>query len=86
MTGKVDKIAFTATAADGKGSLQEISLAPDQSARLDPVTTVRLAEFIPDYVVSDNHVYTRSAEIQNPAVHLVVDFPDLLLYIILCTA
>jgi cytochrome c biogenesis protein len=73
MTGKVDKIAFTATAADGKGSLQEISLAPDQSARLDPVTTVRLAEFIPDYVVSDNHVYTRSAEIQNPAVHLVVE-------------
>ena len=73
MTGKVDKIVFTATAADGKGTTQEIALAPNQSARLDPETTVRLAEFIPDYVVSDNHVYTRSAEIQNPAVHLVVE-------------
>src|SRR5262249_49070492 len=54
-TGKVDKISFTATPADGKGSPQEISLAPDQSTQLDPETTVRLAEFIPDYVVSDNH-------------------------------
>jgi cytochrome c biogenesis protein len=73
MTGKVDKVVFTAAPADGKGGSQEVSLSPDQATQLDPDTTVRLAEFIPDYVVGDNHVYTRSASIENPAVHLIVE-------------
>jgi cytochrome c biogenesis protein len=73
MTGKVDKIVFTATPADGKGSPQEIALSQDETIQLDPETSVHFAEFIPDYVVGDNHVYTRSASVQNPAVHLVVN-------------
>ena len=40
---------------------------------LDDETTVRLAEFIPDYVVSDGQVYSRSNELQNPAAHLIVE-------------
>ena len=40
---------------------------------LDSDTTVRLAEFIPDYVVRDGQVYTRSNELENPAAHLVVE-------------
>ena len=45
----------------------------DETLALDADTTVRLAEFIPDYVVSDGQVYTRSNELHNPAAHLVVE-------------
>ena len=54
------------------GDPREISLAPDQTLALDADTTVRLAEFIPDYVVSDGRVYARSNDVVNPAAHLVV--------------
>lgn len=72
-TGKLDKIIFTATPASGAGKSQEIVLGPDQTATLDADTSVRLVEFIPDYVVRDGSVYTRSMQVENPAVHLVVE-------------
>jgi cytochrome c biogenesis protein len=71
-TGKVDKLVLTVTRADGKGSSQEISLAVGGTAVLNAGTTVHLAEFLPDYVVRDGQVYTRSNYVDNPAVHLVV--------------
>ena len=72
-TGKLDRLLLNAIPANGtKGTPQEISLAMNQTVALDPNTTVQLAEFIPDYVVEDGHVYTRSREITNPAVHLIV--------------
>ncbi len=39
---------------------------------LDPDTSVQLVEFIPDFVVQDGRVYTRSKDIANPAVHMIV--------------
>ena len=70
--GKVDKLILTATPASGQSAPKEISLAADESRQLDEDTSVRLAEFIPDYVVRDNQVYTRSAQVENPAAHFVV--------------
>ena len=70
-TGKLDKLVLTATPRDGQGS-KEIAIGPDESMPLDDDTTVRLAEFIPDYVVSDGQVYARSKDLENPAAHLVV--------------
>jgi cytochrome c biogenesis protein len=71
-TGKIDKLALTATPRDGKAP-QEITIALDQTLPLDSDTTVRLAEFIPDYVVRDGQIYARSGELENPAAHLVVE-------------
>jgi cytochrome c biogenesis protein len=72
-TGKLDRLILNAIPANGtKGTPQEISLATNQTVALDANTTVQLAEFIPDYVVEDGHVYTRSRDITNPAVHLIV--------------
>ena len=71
-TGKVDQLLVTATPLSAKGTTRELALRPNESAPLDNDTTVQLAEFIPDYVVRDGHVYTRSKDIQNPAVRLVV--------------
>jgi cytochrome c biogenesis protein len=71
-TGKLDKLLLSATPASGQEPAKEVSLALDQSVALDADTSVRLAEFIPDYVVRDNQIYTRSASVENPAAHLVV--------------
>ena len=70
--GKLDRLTLAANARDG-GNTKEISLGPDETVSLDADTTVRLAEFIPDYVVRDGSVYGRSNELVNPAAHLVVE-------------
>ncbi len=71
-TGKLDKLVLTATPRDGRDP-RDITISLDETLPLDADTTVRLAEFIPDYVESDGQVYTRSNELQNPAVHLLVE-------------
>jgi len=71
-TGKLDALILDAAPVNGAGKTQEISLAMNQVVALDPDTRVQLVEFIPDYVVEDGHVYTRSNDIQNPAVHMIV--------------
>lgn len=73
-TGKLDRLFLDATrVSEHASSTEEISLTQGQTLDLDPDTTVQLAEFIPDFVVQDGHVYTRSTDIQNPAVHLIVN-------------
>ena len=72
-TGKLDQLLLSATPAKGAtGAPKEISLAPNQTVALDADTSVQVAEFIPDYVVEDGHVYARSNDVLNPAVHLIV--------------
>ncbi len=72
-TGKIDRLILNVTPAnDPKAQPREISLAMNQPVVLDADTSVEMTEFIPDYVVQDGHVYTRSNDVQNPAVHLVV--------------
>ena len=71
-TGKVDRLVLTATARDGSAS-KEITIGLNETLPLDSDTTVRLADFIPDYVVSDGQVYARSNELENPAAHLVLE-------------
>jgi len=71
-TGKIDKLVLTATPRDGRAP-RDITIGPAEELSLDPDTTVRLAEFIPDYVVRDGQIYARSSELESPAAHLVVD-------------
>jgi cytochrome c biogenesis protein len=70
-TGKVDKLVLTATARTGAPP-KDVTVGVNETVPLDAETTVRLAEFIPDYVVSDGQVYARSNDLENPAAHLVV--------------
>ncbi len=71
-TGKVDKLVLTAISRQSLDP-KDITLGLNETAALDSDTTVRLAEFIPDYVVGDGHVYARSNDLENPAAHLVVE-------------
>ena len=70
--GKVDKLSLTATPTKGNGAAKPMSLSLNESAPLDADSTVRFVEFIPDYVVRDGQVYTRSEQVENPAVHFIV--------------
>jgi cytochrome c biogenesis protein len=70
-TGKLDSLVLKAAPTKG-GAAQEFSLAMNQTVALDPDTSVQLVEFIPDFVVQDGHVYARSNDVVNPAVHLIV--------------
>lgn len=72
MTGKVEKLILNAVPASPGGVSQEISLPVDGVAQLDGDTSVKFAEFIPDYVVRDGEIYTRSTEVGSPAAHLLV--------------
>jgi len=71
-SGKIDKLVLTATPRDGHAP-QKIAIGLEETIPLDSDIRVRLAEFIPDYVVSDGQVYARSNELENPAAHLVVE-------------
>jgi cytochrome c biogenesis protein len=71
-TGKVDQLILEVTRADGSGTAQQIALRPEQSLALDEDTSVQFAEFIPDYVVREGQVYTRSKDVANPAARLLV--------------
>jgi cytochrome c biogenesis protein len=70
--GKVDKLMLLATRGNGSGDKREIGLAVNDIVPLDADTTVRFAEFIPDYAVRDGQVYRKSNQLENPAAHLVV--------------
>jgi len=72
-TGKLDKLLLTATPSGASSGGRDIALEPDTPLHLDADTTVRLAEFIPDYTVGEGRVYSRSKDVENPAAHLVVD-------------
>lgn len=71
-TGKLEKLLLTVKPTSGTGEQKDLALGLNESATLDSDTTVQLAEFIPDYVIGDGQVYTRSNSVQNPAAHLVV--------------
>jgi len=72
-TGKVEQLTLAAAPTDGRTASKEIRLALSDTVALDADTSVRFAEFIPDYVVADGQIYARSSQVENPAVHLVME-------------
>ena len=70
--GKVDKLMLVAAPSNGSGQKQEFGLAVNETIALDADTTVRFAEFFPDFAVRDGQVYRKSNYLENPAAHLVV--------------
>jgi cytochrome c biogenesis protein len=72
-TGKVEKLILAASRVDGKNKPQEIVLTMNEPVPLDADTTVRLTRFIPDYVVRDGQIYSRTDRVDNPAVQMFVE-------------
>jgi len=76
LNGKVNKLMLNAAPSGGSGPKREIGLALNDTVVLDADTTVRFAEFFPDYAIRDGQVYRKSNQMENPAVHLIVAKPS----------
>lgn len=70
--GKVDKLLLIATSAADPTQKNEMALALNDTVVLDADTTVRFAQFFPDFAVRDGQVYLKSNQLENPAAHLIV--------------
>ena len=70
-TGDFAGVKLAVTPKDGSAK-QEIWVKPDQEVALNQDTTVRIAQFIPDFVVVDNNIQSRSDQPVNPAVQITV--------------
>lgn len=70
--GKVEKLMLVATPSNGSGEKREFGMAINDAVPLDADTTVRFADFLPDYAVQEGQVYRKSNELENPAARLVV--------------
>jgi cytochrome c biogenesis protein len=70
--GKIGNLALIASPSSGSAAPQGISFGLNDTVPLDAGTTVRFAEFLPDYAVRDGQVYRKSNQLENPAIHLIV--------------
>jgi len=72
-TGEASVIQLLAWRKNESKSSQTIILKGKEPVQLDEGTTVRVASFVPDFVIEGNRIESRSAEPNNPAVQLVVE-------------
>ncbi|HVP53325.1 MAG TPA: cytochrome c biogenesis protein ResB [Terriglobales bacterium] len=70
-TGEVAGVKLLVTPKNG-GPKQEFWLKLDEAVPLDKDATVRITQFVPDFVVVENHIESRSDQPNNPAVQISV--------------
>ncbi len=72
-SGQPEFMTLTATPKAALAKSAEISLRPHQKIPLDEETSVHLVAFVPDFVVTNKGVETRSNQPNNPAIQLCVE-------------
>ena len=72
-TGEASAIQLRATLKSDPSNAKEIVLRPDETLPLDAETSVRLTAFLPDFVLRGGEVESRSNQLNNPAIQLLVD-------------
>jgi len=75
-TGEIGSVRLLASSKADPSIRKEIELQPGVPVALDADTSVNLAGFIPDFVISGNQIASRSNELNNPAVQLSVVSKD----------
>lgn len=71
-SGEVGALKLRAAHKDGKQTPTNFLLKPKQVVALDHQTSVSLAAFLPDFVIQGNEIFSRSDELNNPGIKLVV--------------
>jgi cytochrome c biogenesis protein len=71
-SGQVDTLTLSASPKTNPAQTKEITLHAQAPVALDDDASAQLAQFIPDYVVRDGQIYTRSNDPVNPAIQLTV--------------
>ena len=72
-TGQMDGLTLLAKSKNDPALAREIHLHPNQALPLDAETTVQLTAFVPDFVLVGNRIESRSNELNNPAIQLLVN-------------
>ncbi|MGH9795608.1 MAG: cytochrome c biogenesis protein ResB, partial [Candidatus Acidiferrales bacterium] len=75
-TGEIGAIRVRTTRRDDPASARDLKLALGERTELDAQTSVLFAAFIPDFVVVNNRVETRSNQPNNPAIRLMLEWKD----------
>ena len=71
-TGAANAIQLSVTRKKGSAASRNIVLKGNEPVQLDDNTIVRVAAFVPDFVLNGNQIESRSSEPNNPAIQLVV--------------
>ena len=71
-TGDAGAIHLTAQPKEG-GAAKEITLVQGENVKLDAETSVHLSSFVPDFVLSNGQIATRSNQPNNPAIQLCIE-------------
>lgn len=71
-SNEINRLILTASPQDSSGRKREMSLALNDAVSLDADTSVRFAEFFPDYAVREGQPYPHLNQMRNPAAHLVL--------------
>ncbi len=72
-TGQMDGLTLLAKSKNDPALAREIHLRPNQTLPLDAETTVQLTAFVPDFVLVGNRIESRSDQLNNPAIQLLVN-------------
>lgn len=72
-TGQMDGLTLLAKSKNDPSLAREIHLHPNQALPLDAETTVQLIAFVPDFVLAGNRIESRSNQLNNPAIQLLVN-------------
>jgi cytochrome c biogenesis protein len=75
-TGDIGSVRLLASSKTDPSIHKEIVLQPGVPVALDANTSVQLARFVPDFVISGNQIASRSNEPNNPAIQLSVVSKD----------
>lgn len=71
-SSQVDTLTLQITSKGDPKAVREVVLHGKQPSAIDDDATVELVKFIPDYVMQDGQIFTRSNDPQNPALELKV--------------
>ena len=72
ITGQVESLLFTVSPTGKPQDATQITLRPNAAATLKDGSTIRLMQFVPDFAIQDNQIYTKSSYPDNPAIQLAV--------------
>ncbi|HXZ81943.1 MAG TPA: cytochrome c biogenesis protein ResB [Terriglobales bacterium] len=76
-TGQLERLVLKAWPKSAVSEKQQITLAKNESVALDAKTSVRMLNFVPDFVIREGEIYTRSEQPRNPAIELEVTSKNL---------
>lgn len=71
-SGDIDTLTLEVTPKTDPGAAKQIVLTGSNPTAIDDDATVQIVRFVPDYVVQDGGIYSRSNDPTNPAIELKV--------------